>query len=281
VRTVSAELESLLLTAPVVLLVEDVLTKEYLIRIWQPDDKYFNFLVAYGRESVRAVTHDLRTAGFQNVFGLVDRDFGVSNCDTWTKVLCGEAVFILPAFEIENYLLDCNALSHVSGDFSLKRSADEISERALRFAKQLLWWFSCCRIISTIRGTLVADFPSFPGLNITSRKAVLDYIEKQDWFREIKSRVGNLVDKERIRELINASFEMTEGYLESGAWKVEFSGKEIFRMLRGYLVNKRYASPEEMDLDLAKRIGDYHHEHSCAPKELLKLKQLILDEVRS
>lgn len=54
-RTVSTELESLLLTAPVILLVEDVLTKEYLIRIWQPDDKYFSILVAYGRESVRAL----------------------------------------------------------------------------------------------------------------------------------------------------------------------------------------------------------------------------------
>ncbi|HRX66613.1 DUF4435 domain-containing protein, partial [Mesotoga sp.] len=104
-RTVSTELESLLLTAPVILLVEDVLTKEYLIRIWQPDDKYFSILVAYGRESVRAVTHDLRTAGFKNVFGVIDRDFGTSNCDRWTQVLSNEAVFILPVFEIENYLL--------------------------------------------------------------------------------------------------------------------------------------------------------------------------------
>ncbi|PNE20260.1 hypothetical protein V511_09585 [Mesotoga sp. Brook.08.YT.4.2.5.1] len=105
-KTVSIELESLLLTAPVVFLVEDVLTKEYLIRIWQPDDKYFYILVAYGRESVRAVTHDLRTAGFRNVFGLIDRDFGTSNYDSWIQVLSNEAVFILPVFEIENYLLD-------------------------------------------------------------------------------------------------------------------------------------------------------------------------------
>jgi hypothetical protein len=49
VKTVSIELESLLLTEAVVFLVEDVLTKEYLIRIWQPDDKYFYILVVYGR----------------------------------------------------------------------------------------------------------------------------------------------------------------------------------------------------------------------------------------
>ena len=277
-RTVSTELESLLLTAPVILLVEDVLTKEYLIRIWQPDDKYFNILVAYGRESVRAVTHDLRTAGFRNVFGVIDRDFGTSNCDRWTQVLSNEAVFILPVFEIENYLLDWNALSHVSGDFSHKRNTDVICKRALRFAKQLLWWFSCCRTISTIRGHLVADFPSFPGLNIRSRRAALEFIENQKWFREIESRVHTLIDREKIRELIDKSIEMSKGYLESGTWKAEFSGKEIFRMLRGYLVNEKYASPEEMDLDLAKKIGDYQYEQSSAPKKLLALKRLILQE---
>jgi len=279
VKTVSIELESLLLTAPVVFLVEDVLTKEYLIRIWQPDDKYFYILVAYGRESVRAVTHVLRTAGFRNVFGLIDRDFGTSNYDSWIQVLSNEAVFILPVFEIENYLLDWNALSHSSTDFFQERNVDEVAERAFRFAEELLWWLSCCRTISTIRGHLVADFPSFPGLNIGSRRAVLEYIVNQKWFTEIESRVHSFIDKEKIRELIDNSIELTKGYLESGTWKAEFSGKEIFRMLRGYLVNKKYASSEEMDLDLAKKIGNYQHEQSTAPKELLALKHLILQEV--
>ena len=50
-------------------------------------------------------------------------------------------------------------------------------------------------------------------------------------------------------------------------------------MLRGYLVNEKYASPEEMDLDLAKKIGDYQYEQqSSAPKNLLALKRLILQE---
>ena len=59
--------------------VEDNVTKEYLQRIWQPDDQLFLIAVAEGVESVRATVHNLRTNGYSNVFGLIDRDFRSSN----------------------------------------------------------------------------------------------------------------------------------------------------------------------------------------------------------
>lgn len=80
---VPTHLDSLLSVRPVVLWVEDMLTKEYLQRIWQPEDQLFQILIAGGLENVSAVVHDLQGKGYGNVFGFADRDFRESNRARW------------------------------------------------------------------------------------------------------------------------------------------------------------------------------------------------------
>ena len=81
----STHLQRLLTERPLVLWVEDTITKAYLERIWQPDDSLFQILVAGGNDSVGAVVHDLRDQGYDHVFGLADRDFGEGNMDSWNE----------------------------------------------------------------------------------------------------------------------------------------------------------------------------------------------------
>ena len=64
----STHLQRLLTERPLVLWVEDTITKAYLERIWQPDDSLFQILVAGGNDSVGAVVHDLRDQGYDHVF---------------------------------------------------------------------------------------------------------------------------------------------------------------------------------------------------------------------
>ncbi len=80
--TTYTNLHALLSARPVALWVEDMLTKEYLQRIWQPDDIFFQILVAGTNDSVTAVVRDLQENGYGNVFGLTDRYASADVMDT-------------------------------------------------------------------------------------------------------------------------------------------------------------------------------------------------------
>jgi len=100
--TLATHLSTALASRKVVLWVEDTLTREYLLRLWQPEDINFNILVGGGNNIIKAVVHDLRLEGHDNVFGLSDRDFGKDNKASWNNINLPIEVFRLPALEIEN-----------------------------------------------------------------------------------------------------------------------------------------------------------------------------------
>jgi hypothetical protein len=106
----TSDLQPFLSQKPIVLIVEDRLTKFYLLDAWGPDEQYFNILVAGGKATVQGMVEELRRHGHSNVFGLVDRDFGTSNAARWSGQN-GPPEILRPDFhEIENVLLDSQAL---------------------------------------------------------------------------------------------------------------------------------------------------------------------------
>jgi len=110
----ATHLGPLLQARPIVLWVEDRSTREYLSTVWQPEDQLFQLLIAGGNATVVAVVHDQREAGYEHVFGLADRDFGESNHDRWQNPQSGLAVFKATALEVENHLLNWEALAGCS-----------------------------------------------------------------------------------------------------------------------------------------------------------------------
>jgi len=56
-----------------------------------------------------------------------------------------------------------------------------------------------------------------------------------------------------------------------------FPGKEVFRSIRGILPGSNYTDGRKMDLDLAKEIAEYQVLHKRIPKELVKIKETILN----
>ena len=90
--------------------VEDELTREYLSAVWNDPTAVF-FLIGGGNEGVGAVVKDAESAGFANVFGLIDRDFRpTTNRSHWSSPVKTFRTFVLPVHEIENDLLDPEAL---------------------------------------------------------------------------------------------------------------------------------------------------------------------------
>ena len=185
-------LRSLYSTRKIVVWVEDELTKEYLSALWR--DKRIGFAVAAGREGVSALTNDARSGSDQrtNVFGVRDKDFGETNFPDWTNP--DTYLFILPRHEIENYLLDWDALK-AYGDERLgtdarkqvKRDAREIERRVKKRAAKLTWWAACKKMLSELHAELASEFPRDPTQEeITCLVGALNYILKtNDWHRRV------------------------------------------------------------------------------------------------
>ena len=74
---------------------------------------------------------------------------------------------------------------------------------------------------------------------------------------------------------LSYAYDCYEDQLHSGVWNETFSGKEIFRYIRGYLFNQTYADQETMDTDLAKSVADWQIENHAVPVELLEVKESI------
>ncbi len=107
----TSDLASILSQKPIVLIVEDRITKEYLYSVWGADQQYFNILTSGGHEVVKGVVADFRKHGHDTVFGLVDRDFGKDNVARWSATDSPPHVFQPRFHELENILLDCDALA--------------------------------------------------------------------------------------------------------------------------------------------------------------------------
>lgn len=184
---VPSDLDGLLVARPIVLWVEDWLTKEYLARIWQPQDALFQILVAGGHDSVRAIVRHLRIHDYNRVFGFQDRDFGRSNQPNWSRQTDIE-VYVGSRLEIENYLLDWAALAGCAINQRFQRTAEQIRQRAESYAGNLVWWMACRQVITHYRERLFADFLRHPNIgHVNSQNEAEDYIRGQEWFQSFST----------------------------------------------------------------------------------------------
>lgn len=277
-----SHLEPLLSGRPIVLWVEDRLTREYLQRIWQPDDQWFQILIAGSRESVISVVHDLQGSGHGHVFGLIDRDFGDSNRSRWQAPSSEIFIYRPQRLEMENYLLDEAALAGCGENINrYHRTQNDIQARASQYAERSLWWMACRQVLSHYHEKLVGRFPRHPLVDgIQSLEQAKAYIQtRRNWWPELPDNVAHMMDSENITTDLQAAHSRYQEFLSQGRWSEHFSGKEIFRRIRGYLFNQNYARPEVMDTDLAKSVADWQLANGSVPDELLELKDAILRRV--
>jgi len=276
---VPSHLQPILSFRRIVLWVEDWITKEYLDRIWSPDDKFFNILVGGGKETIRGTVHDLREQDNSHVFGLVDKDFGQSNRSHWSNHRSEIEVFVPTFFELENYLLSWPALAGCKEN-RLQRSEADIQRQAESLAQGMTWWMACRRLLSDYRDRLIGDYPTHPKIdNIQNLSEAENYIKAQEWYRNIQSRAASIGEDSALSSDLSSAHSDQQNKLSSNRWVQEFSGKEIFRRIRGFLCNESYARPSDMDVNLAKAIADWQVENNQIPDDLNQLRIILKNRV--
>lgn len=261
--------------------VEDVLTREYLKDIWEDDPDFF-FLIAGGKENISAILKDAEEQGYSNVFGYVDRDFGQSNRAGWTDMTKCARRFVSDLHEIENFLLDKDALAGCALNTE-SRSAPEIDDRLKARASELVWWMACRSVIIELRKDFREDFLEHPKCpDVCDLDSAEKYITSQGWFSGLKARADKVSATGEIRKCVTTAKGFMTNTIDDGSWRIHFSGKELFRHVRGWVYTKPPrldASKTELDLDVAKSVARWQVDNGSVPPELMDLRQAMRQRV--
>lgn len=162
--------------------VEDAITRQYLQELWQ--DAGIVFHVGGGGPVIRAVAHDATSQGVGTVVGVMDRDFGDTNFAQWTNPASTARVMVLPVHEIENYLLDADALSGCALN-NRGRSAAEVEAYVRNTAALCEWQVAASQVIASWRREFQADFPGHPTRDeARDRATALAHLTALPWARD-------------------------------------------------------------------------------------------------
>ena len=266
---------STLYSAPIILWVEDELSRDYLSHLWQ-NDPLVDFCIAGGNENIHAVVRDARVQGYRHVFGIRDRDFGATNRNRWSDLQRDISVFVLEAHEIENHLLCPEALAGCDLNTGV-RSVEQILGKLLDRARELTAWMACRKTISDMRGAITGDFPKHPTCEeIKDLSDAETYISSSPWFSSFDERMQALARSEHLAGNLQQAQREYEDHLKLNTWQNQYSGKELFHHVRDWLYTKGNGIGPQRDADLAKAVARWQVKHGSIPQELIDLLSAIM-----
>ena len=210
--------------------VEDTLTRDYPRKVW-PDDPAVVFYVGGGNEGVSAVLREAEIAGLTNVFAFIDRDFGLTNRPSWNNAVASRRL-VSSVHEVENHILDVDALAGCSLNTGGKNAAD-IEARMRQRATELAWWMACRCVIAEARRTTLSDFPAHPTCPpVVDQPTAEGYLLALPWWGDIQAFAPSLTNPNLQTRLV-AHHAVAAGWIANGQWVAEFPGKELFRARSG------------------------------------------------
>ena len=212
--------------------VEDELTREYLSAVWNDPTAVF-FPIGGGNEGVGAVVKDAESAGFPNVFGLIDRDFRpTTNRSHWSSPVKTFRTFVLPVHEIENDLLDPEALAGESAQHPAK---DGVPDRRIPDdgGRQI----DLVGGLPPGRGGVEKPIPRFvyprsPLRGDRGRGERDSIISAILTGSASSAQEAARTSHEDMRQLLDVAHHNARSHLTDGNWRIEFAGKEIYRRRR-------------------------------------------------
>jgi hypothetical protein len=262
-----------LYSAPLILWVEDPVVRDYLSSVWGDSD--LRFLIAGGNAGISPVVRSARQEGHTHVYGLVDRDFRTSNRPNWLNPASDFTVFVPEAHEIENYLLDPQALAGCSLNTG-GQSAAAIEARLVQRASELTWWMACRAVLAELRQPVIDGFPRHPGPPLVTNLATAEaHICSSQWYVDLPSQVAAITTQGHVANRLRHFQGLMQRSVAAGEWKRDFSGKELFRSVRDWVYRGGTAGHSARDSDLAKAIGTWQREHAAIPAELAELRTAI------
>lgn len=276
----TSDLQPFLGQRPAVLIVEDRISKEYLINAWGADEQYFNILTVGSCHTVDGVVADLRKHGGTTVFGLADRDFGKSNVSKW---LDANTHVLRPSFhELENVLLDWSALAgcEINQLRRNPRKAQFIEQQAQRKASEQPWWLACRQLLHEHQEIMCKDYPKTPPISrISILQQAFDHVAKSPWRTHLSTRASDILNDGNLEQALKSAHAGYMASLQDGSWVKSFSGKEIFRDLLSRIHDTTNTASSEADVDLAKSVGKWHYENGKVPDEIDRIRISIKTRV--
>lgn len=271
-----SDLSPLLERTPIVLVVEDRLTKEYLYSLWKPEQQPFTIVTAGGHQVVKGMVTDLRKhdPGNDRVFGLVDTDFDQPNMASWNNP--GTCVLRTSHHEMENFMLDWDALAGCELNKRHNHTAAAIEGWAVEQAQKQPWWLACRKRLRTMQKLHGDDYPTAPSVDgITSFQHAFDYVAQSDWCQDLQNRTTQILDQNILQQELNQAHTEYDQHLQADQWRRTYSGKEVFRHLLSRIYDVPRSESREADVDLAISVGDWQRKNGQIPQDLIDLKQVM------
>jgi hypothetical protein len=260
-------------TATIALIVEDPLTRDYLRAVWQ-DPVGVAFILGGGNDGVRAIVKSFEEEGFPNVFGVTDRDFRPSNRAQWLNPSKTFRTFVLPVHEVENYLLDAQALE-ASPYQNRRLDAAAIEARMGAKAGGLCWWAACRETIAELKRRFREPFVPDPTQAVTDEMSARAHICGSAWFTKLAGESARSTEAD-VYARLSADHVVATDRLADGSWRHDFAGKEILRDVAGWICDRtRIARFPARDVDyytdLAKEVASWQVANGVVPTDLIEL----------
>ena len=269
--TRTSDLLAVLNRNAIVLVVEDRLTKEYLLAAWGVDQKHFEIVVAGGHSVVKGCVENFRRHGATHVFGLIDKDFGVTNRARWNVPQDPPIILRCERHEIENYLLDWNALAGGALN-SHHHDAASIEGWATAEAGKQVFWLACRKVLRDFQQRIGDTFPAEPKMvNVNTADEAENYIVSQPWMQTLQTRSTEICDRGRLHAEIETAVNGYNTALNNATWRVEFSGKEIYRPLMSRIYGVPKTATATPEIDLAISVAEWQVANGHVPAEITEL----------
>lgn len=253
-------------------MVEDEFTRLYLEQLWQ--DTYIAFIVAGSCSAVRPMIEMIRSHGHTLAFGVQDRDFRQSNQDNWNQRPPVD-VFILPRHEIENYLLDSDALHQIILNTRNRARAD-IEQRLTTTANSMCWWMACRKVLTDLGMETCDQFPAHPSRqNVANQQQAETYICANPWVTGLEQKAHDLLRTASIRQRLNQAHTVFSNEANNNSWRRTFSGKEILNVAREYVYQNTGVPVTKQDWAI--EIGRWQSANGAIPADLEQLHDELID----
>lgn len=253
-------------SAQLCLWVEDPETKAYLDALWS--DGRIRTLVGGGADAVANLARAAWQDGLKHVFALRDRDFGTPSMPP-----ASGPVFVVPRHEVENYLLDANAIAACVYN-TRRATAADIGAYAATTAQSLAVWMASRRVLRDVWSATTGGFPADPRPTDVPSQA-----SAQAWLTAKTSTIGLTTAQVQVTvQALPGHIATYTAQVSSGAWRDEFSGKEILAPLVQWVWHAQHKNPggTMARTMVAGAIGERQRVHSTVPVELAALRVHLL-----
>jgi hypothetical protein len=209
----------------------------------------------------------------------VDRDFGDTNISQWGNPASTASVMVLPVHELENYLLEEDALAGCALN-NQGRTVAEVAAYTRRSADLCEWQVAAAQAVASWRDTFQSDFPAHPSRDtVYDQRSALSFLQSLPWYGAVVSRAATITATGQPAAALALAHGNVSAWLASAEWKNRFPGKEIFRDVRGYIYDPAAlgapSTGTQPDIDVAVAVAIWQRSNGRVPPELQTLLGVV------